>query len=96
MHAYAEQYNYLSLSSPCEPATRRRAKAGGGAFRKWVRAAYRKWQRNMMITAFESLDEATLRDIGVHRGEIRNIVDGFDDRELTTIPVAATDDACRR
>lgn len=48
-----------------------------------------------MIAALEALDDATLHDIGVCRGEIHSIVDGFDDHELAKVPVAATDDARR-
>lgn len=90
MHPYMA---HRTLLSPPQPS-RQRAKAGG-IFRKWVRSAYRNWQRNKMIAAFESLDDATLRDIGVHRGEIHSIVDGFDDHDLSKVPVAATDDARR-
>lgn len=94
MHPYMAHRDYLSSSLPYVRAARKRAKVGG-AIRNWVRSAYRHWQRNKMIAAFESLDDATLRDIGVYRGEIRSIVDGFDDHELAKVPVAATDDARR-
>jgi len=94
MHPYMAHRDYLSSSLPYVRAARKRSKAGSG-FRNWLRSAYRRWQRNKMIAAFESLDDATLRDIGVHRGEIRSIVDGFDDHELAKVPVAATDDARR-
>ncbi|TNF19758.1 MAG: DUF1127 domain-containing protein [Rhodobacteraceae bacterium] len=69
--------------------------SGDSALRTWFRAAYRRWQRNKMIAAFESLDDATLRDIGVYRSEIRSVVDGFDDQDLKRVPVMVTDDARR-
>lgn len=94
MHPNQSHLNYLSPLLPDVRPSRKRAKAEG-VFRKWVRAAYRNWQRNKMIAAFESLDDATLRDIGVHRSEIYSIVNGFDDHDLSKVPVAATDDARR-
>ncbi|WP_323764067.1 hypothetical protein [Marinovum sp.] len=68
MHPYLTHHNYLSSKPPYAKAFRAKRDAGGG-FREWVRTAYRKWQRNKMIAAFHSLDDATLRDIGVFRGE---------------------------
>lgn len=94
MYPYLEHHNNLSSSLPYVRTARKRTTAVGG-FRNWVQSAYRHWQRNKMIAALESLDDATLRDIGVCRGEIHSIVDGFDDHELAKVPVAATDDARR-
>ncbi|WP_177193920.1 DUF1127 domain-containing protein [Roseovarius lutimaris] len=92
MHPYLAQRNYLASSHPGARASHNCSKDGGG-IRKWLRAAYRSWQRKKMIAAFHSLDDATLRDIGISRGEIHSIVDGFDDKEMSMVPVIATDDA---
>lgn len=48
-----------------------------------------------MIAALASLDDATLRDIGLVRGQIPSFVDGLDDHELGMVPVAEADDARR-
>lgn len=100
MHPYIAHLTYFSSlwpdSRPGAPAFPKRPEAGDGAFRTWFRSAYRHWQRNKMIAAFQSLDDATLRDIGVERSEIPSVVDGLDDLELRMAPVAAKDDARRR
>ena len=55
---------------------------------RWLRSAVRAWQRRKMIAALSALDDRTLRDIGMHRGEIERVVDRFEDRELQMAPVA--------
>lgn len=92
MHPYLVHRNYLASTHPGARASCKRTKDGGG-IRKWLRAAYRNWQRNKLIAAFQSLDDTILRDIGISRGEIHSIVDGFDDNEMSMAPINATDDA---
>lgn len=77
--------NYLNarLHDPLTPR-------GVGFFRRWVMAIAKRWQRRRMITALENLDDRTLADIGIYRGEIPSIVDGFDSRELRMTPVASS------
>ena len=58
---------------------------GGSAVRHWLRAAKRYWQRRKMIASLEAMDDWLLRDIGIDRADIRNVVDGFDARELGMI-----------
>ena len=41
-----------------------------------------------MAAALEALDDRILLDIGIHRGAIRRVVDGFDDAELRMVPIA--------
>lgn len=57
-------------------------------FSRWFRSAVRAWQRRKMIAALSALDDRTLRDIGMHRGEIERVVDLFEERELQMAPVA--------
>ena len=50
----------------------------------------RGWQRRRMIRALEALDDRLLRDIGLERGDIEDLVDSFDDRELRMVPLSPT------
>ena len=55
---------------------------------RWWQSAVQNWQRRKMIAALEALDDRTLMDIGVHRGGIKGVVDGFNDAELRMVPIA--------
>ena len=55
---------------------------------RWWQSAVQNWQRRKMIAALEALDDRTLLDIGVHRGEIRRVVEGFNAAELRMAPIA--------
>ena len=55
---------------------------------RWWKSAVQNWQRRKMIAALEALDDRTLLDIGVHRGEIRRVVEGFNEAELRMAPIA--------
>lgn len=87
MHPYLIHRDYLSQSLPYERAFRKRAKAGG-VLRRWLRAVIRGWQRRRMIAALGAMDDRLLRDIGIERGDIERVVDGFDDQELKMAPLA--------
>ncbi|MFZ1470000.1 MAG: DUF1127 domain-containing protein [Paracoccaceae bacterium] len=50
----------------------------------------RSWQRRCMIRAFEAMDDRLLRDIGLERGDIKDVVGSFDDRELRMVPLSPT------
>lgn len=67
----------------------RRHDDGGGLFQRLLRPAIRTWQRRKMIATLNSLDDGTLRDIGINRTDIPRIVDGFSNRELGMEPVAS-------
>ncbi|GAB1478628.1 hypothetical protein MASR2M74_11760 [Paracoccaceae bacterium] len=54
---------------------------------RWWQSAVENWQRRKMIAALEALDDRTLLDIGLHRGDIKRVVDDFDDAELGMAPV---------
>ncbi|MCQ0090679.1 hypothetical protein FGD77_02655 [Roseovarius sp. M141] len=41
-----------------------------------------------MIAMLERLRDEVLHDIGIARGDIRRVVEGFDSRELRMTPVA--------
>ena len=58
-----------------------------GIIRRVSRSVVRKWRRRKLIATLEALDDRLLRDIGIVRGDIKHLVDGFDDRELRTVPV---------
>ncbi|WP_204355278.1 DUF1127 domain-containing protein [Roseovarius amoyensis] len=60
--------------------------AGSGVFGQWLRAAIRQRQRRRMIAALQALDDRTLRDIGLYRGDIPRLVAGFSDCELGMRP----------
>lgn len=87
MHPYLSHRNHLSPSFPYVRGYREPARAAG-LLRRWLRAASRQWQRRKMIATLEALDDWTLRDIGIHRGDIPRVVDGFDNRELGMVPFA--------
>lgn len=55
---------------------------------RWWQGAVQDWQRRKMTAALESLDDRTLLDIGIHRGDIKRVVDGFTDAELRMVPPA--------
>ncbi len=58
-----------------------------GFIRMAIAGAVRRWQRNRMRLALERLDDRILADIGLYRGDIARIVNGFDDEELRMVPV---------
>lgn len=64
-----------------------------GLIRRWLGKAVRNWQRRKMIAALHALDCRTLSDIGIERGNIEDVVDGFDTRELQMVPLTATPQA---
>ena len=92
MHPSLVHRNYLSSPSRYPHAFRRSEETGGGLLRRWLRAAVRRWKRRKLIAALEAMDDKLLRDIGVFRGDIRSIVEGFDDRELNMVPLAPSAD----
>ncbi|MDR7126334.1 DUF1127 domain-containing protein [Pseudotabrizicola sp. 4114] len=55
---------------------------------RWWQSAVKNWQRRRMIAALAALDDRILMDIGIPRGEIERVVDGFDARELRMPPLA--------
>lgn len=88
MHAILFHQNYLTYRKPNSVVQRTDGKENGGWFRRWLGAAALHWQRRKMIAAFEAMDERLLRDIGIYRGDIPRVVDGFSDRELRMAPLA--------
>lgn len=55
---------------------------------QWWNSVIQTWQRRKMIAALGALDDHILKDIGIPRGEIERVVDGFNARELGMQPVA--------
>jgi uncharacterized protein YjiS (DUF1127 family) len=68
----------------------RHATPRGGILRRVLARLVRDWQRRRMIHALDALDDRILRDIGIERGRIAEVVEGFDDRELRMAPVATS------
>ena len=58
-----------------------------GAVQRLFGGLVRGWQRRGMIRVFEAMDDRLLRDIGVERGDIKDMVNAFDDRELRMVPL---------
>ncbi|GKY89871.1 DUF1127 domain-containing protein [Sinisalibacter aestuarii] len=86
---------YMFFRNDPAPALRyarayRKPSKSGEALRRWLRAAFRRWERRKMIAALEAMDDRLLRDIGIYRNDIPRLVDGFDDRELRMRPLATT------
>ncbi|WP_281826133.1 DUF1127 domain-containing protein [Jannaschia rubra] len=61
---------------------------GRVGLRRWLRTRLDGWQRQRMVATLHSLDDRTLRDIGLHRGGIAEFVDRLDRGELRMAPVA--------
>lgn len=51
-----------------------------------LRAALRPWRQRKMIATFESMDDWTLSDIGMHRENIGRMVDSFEELRLPQPP----------
>ncbi|MCB1368190.1 MAG: DUF1127 domain-containing protein [Rhodobacteraceae bacterium] len=81
MHPYLLYRNYLTPVLPYTGRNRGQSKLAD-ALRRSAQAMARRWKRRKMIAALEAMDDRLLRDIGLHRGQIREMVDRFDDREL--------------
>lgn len=60
----------------------------GCPVRHMVGAMVRTWQRRIMIALLEAMDDWLLRDIGIDRADILDVVNGFDDRELLMAPLS--------
>ena len=58
-------------------------------FRDLATSLGRRRQRRQAIAELEAMDDATLRDIGIYRGDIRNVVDGLSDADLGLEPARA-------
>lgn len=86
----------MSVHINHRPSDRPAARDAGLAstlFLRWVRSAIRSWQRRRTIATLAALDDRTLYDIGIPRGEIERVVDGFDDPERPMTPAAPATEA---
>ncbi|MBZ0130031.1 MAG: DUF1127 domain-containing protein [Rhodobacteraceae bacterium] len=81
MHPYLLYRNYIT-PLPYGARYHQQARLGDSILRRALQSMHRKWKRRKMIAALESMDDWLLRDIGIFRGDIHSIVDGFSDREL--------------
>ncbi|SMC95507.1 protein of unknown function [Primorskyibacter flagellatus] len=89
MQTFLTPGNFLSPALSRSTAPRDPAKTAGRTLGRWARTAIRQWQRNKLIATLEAMDDWVLHDIGIYRGDIRDIVNSFDDRELGMVPFAA-------
>ncbi len=81
-------HTYTDKTMLNQPAHHNTAENHRGGLRQWLAGASRQWQRRRMIAALHAMDDRLLRDIGLHRGNIESVVDGFDDHELRMTPLA--------
>lgn len=58
-------------------------------FRDLATSLARRRQRRRAMAELEAMDDATLRDIGIYRGDIRRVVDGLSDADLGLKPAPA-------
>lgn len=58
--------------------------------REWLSSIMRKWRRRKMIAMYETLDDHILWDIGLSRGEIKDMVNNLDAQKLREKPSAQT------
>ncbi len=65
-----------------------RVQTDGSLLARVMGSALRRWQKHRMRQALERLDDRTLADIGVYRGDIAHIVGGFTAEELRMVPLA--------
>lgn len=65
-------------------------KKNSSLFHRVMTSITRQWKRGRMIKELEAMDDRLLRDIGIERGDIERVVDGFDERELRMVPLAPT------
>lgn len=82
---------HLATRGPVHETCRDPGSAGGGAFgslRRACGAVARNWQRRRMVRALQAMDDWLLSDIGIYRGDIERVVNGFDRRELRMTPLA--------
>ena len=61
-----------------------------GPLRRWLRAAFKSWQRRKMMASLSALDDRTLHDIGIHRSEIARAVDGLDGIGGRMVPLVSS------
>ncbi len=88
MHPFLSHRNYLSERRRAEILPANASEISSGILRDAVDAVVRRWRRQRMIAALESLNDWTLADIGIARCDIPRLVEGFDDRELRMTPLA--------
>ena len=55
-------------------------------FRDLATSLARRRQRRRAMAELEAIDDATLRDIGIYRGDIHNMVGGMRDADLRLEP----------
>jgi len=85
MHPHVFKSNTHHFPPPRASSPRNRKP---GAFRRWLRTTFLQWQRRKMIETLRGMDDRLLRDIGIDRSEIPELVRQFTDRELTMKPIS--------
>ncbi|MFP7571183.1 DUF1127 domain-containing protein [Marivita sp. S2033] len=90
MHPFLSHRNYFRNPAAITGGSSDYMPAQAGFLRRWTRSSFRNWKRRKMIAALQGMNDHMLRDIGINRHEITQIVDSFDDRELRMRPVAET------
>ena len=86
MHPHVFKSNTPHFPPPRTASQRNRKP---GAFRRWLRTKFLRWQRRKMIETLRGMDDRLLRDIGIDRSDIPRVVDSLTDRELSMRPVSS-------
>lgn len=94
MHPFLIFHDYLGFRKEHERRQRQRRETNivyraARALRRIGRDLVVAHRRRRMIAALEGMDDRLLRDIGLYRCNIREVVESFSERELTMRPVAS-------
>lgn len=90
MHPILFQNAFLR-SQPYASARDAHRPEGIGLHRRWMRIAVDKWNRRKLVAILNALEDRTLHDIGIQRGNIERFADslcGIDAR-ISSSTVAA-------
>lgn len=88
MHPVPAYKNYLNQTNQHKAFGRNATGSGRGLIRRLLGLSIETWRRRRMIAAFEAMDTRTLRDIGIERHDIENVVDGYIAHERQLAPRA--------
>ncbi len=88
MHSFLSHRNYTNHLANLAAVTAMNndaKEAKGSPLRRLIKG----WKRRKMMASLESMEDRLLRDIGIQRTDIKRLVYGFDEYELSMVPVTA-------